>query len=205
MSTRKKSATAGVKRVARKTATAVRAKAARPAATRTTKKAAATRPHTHEHEVAHHHHGHECDHEHHHAHVRSQPLIAVASVRASARWYTTILDVESLAAHDPSGHDDVYDRLIAGDDLVLQLHARAAEPHPSLAGATPGQLGRGVLLWFEVDDFDATVARAKKIRAHVVEPPHVNESAGHREIWLRDPDGYVVVVASPDGEVDGGE
>ena len=27
-----------------------------------------------------------------------------------------------------------------------------------------------------------------------------NEAAAHREIWLRDPDGYVVVLASPDGE-----
>ena len=30
--------------------------------------------------------------------------------------------------------------------------------------------------------------------------PHVNPAPGHREIWLRDPDGYVVVIASPDGD-----
>jgi hypothetical protein len=33
------------------------------------------------------------------------------------------------------------------------------------------------------------------LRAQVVEEPHVNPNAGHREIWLRDPDGYVVVIA----------
>jgi hypothetical protein len=27
-----------------------------------------------------------------------------------------------------------------------------------------------------------------------------NPNASHREIWIRDPDGYTVVLASPDGE-----
>jgi hypothetical protein len=26
---------------------------------------------------------------------------------------------------------------------------------------------------------------------------HVNSNAGHREVWLRDPDGYLVVLAEP--------
>jgi hypothetical protein len=26
---------------------------------------------------------------------------------------------------------------------------------------------------------------------------HVNPNAGHREMWLRDPDGYLVVLAEP--------
>ena len=28
------------------------------------------------------------------------------------------------------------------------------------------------------------------------EHPHLNPNAGQREIWIRDPDGYVVVLAS---------
>ena len=41
--------------------------------------------------------------------------------------------------------------------------------------------------------------------AEVVLPPHRNPAEGdggpdHREIWLRDRDGYTVVLASPDGE-----
>jgi hypothetical protein len=56
-----------------------------------------------------------------------------------------------------------------------------------------------VLLWFEVDDFDAAVARAGVLGAEVLLEPHVNPAAAHREIWLRDPDGYVAVLASPDG------
>jgi hypothetical protein len=31
----------------------------------------------------------------------------------------------------------------------------------------------------------------------------VNPAPQHREMWLRDPDGFVVVVSSPDGEASG--
>ena len=41
---------------------------------------------------------------------------------------------------------------------------------------------------------------AEQPDAEIIEEPHVNPAPQHREIWLRDPDGYVVVVASPDGE-----
>jgi hypothetical protein len=62
-----------------------------------------------------------------------------------------------------------------------------------------------VLLWFETDEFDAAVARAHALGAEVVMAPHRNPPSGsggpnHREVWLRDLDGYVVVLASPDGE-----
>ena len=41
--------------------------------------------------------------------------------------------------------------------------------------------------------------------AEIAPAPHRNRPEGpggpaHREIWLRDPDGYLVVLASPDGE-----
>lgn len=58
----------------------------------------------------------------------------------------------------------------------------------------------GVLLWFEIDEFDAVVKQARALQAQVILEPHINPAPGHRDIWLRDPDGYVVVVASPDGE-----
>jgi hypothetical protein len=41
----------------------------------------------------------------------------------------------------------------------------------------------------------------KELGAEVIEEPHVNAAPQRREIWLRDPDGYVVVIAGPDGEV----
>jgi hypothetical protein len=62
----------------------------------------------------------------------------------------------------------------------------------------PGQpVGNGVALWFETADFDAVVRRIQAVRAHIVTDVHVNPNAGHREIWIRDPDGYLVVFAEP--------
>jgi catechol 2,3-dioxygenase-like lactoylglutathione lyase family enzyme len=131
------------------------------------------------------------------ASVQAQPLIAVRDVRASSRWYATLLGADSLPEHE---HRDVYERISSAGQLLLQLHAWDAEDHPNLVDAGAAPPGHGVLLWFEVDDFDAAVERAGGLAAEIVQEPHVNPAPRHREIWLRDPDGYVVVLASPDGE-----
>lgn len=60
-------------------------------------------------------------------------------------------------------------------------------------------IGNGVFLWFEVDDFQEVVARARQINAPVVRDVHVNPNAQHLELWIKDLDGYTVVIASPDG------
>jgi hypothetical protein len=50
------------------------------------------------------------------------------------------------------------------------------------------------------------VERAQRLAAPVVRRPHRNppegqgNGPGHRELWIKDPDGYTVVLASPDGE-----
>ena len=132
--------------------------------------------------------------------MRPQPLIAVTDVEASSRWYQRLLACRS--AH--GGRE--YERLVADGELILQLHDREVEHHHGAIGDPKlGSYGNGVLLWFETDDFDAAVGRATEMAADVVKPPHRNPPSGdggpnHRECWLRDPDGYVVVLASPDGE-----
>lgn len=129
--------------------------------------------------------------------VQAQPLIAVRNVRASSRWYAELLGADSLPEHS---HRDLYDRILCSGQLVLQLHAWDEEDHPNLVNADAAPVGHGVLLWFQVDDFDLAVGRARGLGAEVVTEPHVNPAPQHREMWLRDPDGYVVVIASPDGE-----
>lgn len=135
--------------------------------------------------------------EHRKARIRSQPLIAVRDVRASSRWYQHLLGLDALPERE---HRDVYDRILCNGHLILQLHAWDEENHPNLVKADAAPPGHGVLLWFEVDDFDAAVTRARSLRPKVVQEPHVNPNAQHREMWIRDLDGYVVVIAGPDGE-----
>jgi catechol 2,3-dioxygenase-like lactoylglutathione lyase family enzyme len=132
--------------------------------------------------------------------VRSQTLIAVRDVRASSRWYSRLLGLERTSELMSSDHAHIYDRLLSGKSLVLQLHAWDEEEHPNLMNQAAAPPGHGVLLWFEVDDFDAAVKRARVLKAKVLRKPLFNPAPAHREIWLQDADGYVVVVASPDGE-----
>src|SRR5690606_5551842 len=100
-----------------------------------------------------------------------------------------------------------YERLLDRDGrLIMQLHTwKQVHEHEPIGNPAAKPYGNGVLLWFEVDDFDAAVQRATALGVEVVMPPHRNPPEGpggpaHREIWLRDRDGYTVVLASPDGE-----
>jgi len=132
--------------------------------------------------------------------VETQTLIAVRDVRASSRWYGALLGAESLPDHS---HRDFYDRIFSGGRMVLQLHAWDVEDHPNLIHADAAPVGHGIVLWFQLDDFDAAVERARGLGAEVIEEPHVNPAPQHKEMWLRDPDGYVVVICSPDGDYGG--
>jgi hypothetical protein len=102
-----------------------------------------------------------------------------------------------------------YERLEANGVLIMQLHRFEVEHHHGPIGNPDDRpYGNGVLLWFEVDDFDAAIARAEALGAEVIMPRHRNPPDGdggpnHWEIWLRDLDGYKVVLASPDGTAAG--
>ena len=130
--------------------------------------------------------------------VRSQPVLAVRDVVASARWYARILGSVEPTGSPPSDHEHLYRRIQVGEDLVLQLHAWDEEDHPNLREPDAAPVGHGVVLWFEVADYDAAVARARALGAAVIEEL-LNPRPQHMELWLRDPDGYVVVLAGPDG------
>ena len=133
--------------------------------------------------------------------AQPQTMIAVRDVEASSGWYQQLLGFRS----DHGGPD--YERLLANDTLVLQLHHRDVEHHHGLFVNPDQEVGNGVLLWFgEVADFDEIVRRAEQLNAPIERALHRNPPEGkgngpaHREIWIKDPDGYIVVVASPDGE-----
>jgi catechol 2,3-dioxygenase-like lactoylglutathione lyase family enzyme len=132
--------------------------------------------------------------------LRPQPLLCVRDVEASSRWYQRLLGCQS--AH--GGPE--YERLVSREgSLILQLHQWEVEHHHGAIGdPNVRPYGNGVLLWFELDDFDAAASRATELNAEIVMPRHRNPPDGrggpnHWELWLRDPDGYKVVLASPDG------
>ena len=136
--------------------------------------------------------------------MRPQPLLAVHDVEATSRWFQKLLGCKS----DHGG--PVYERLVHNGKLILQLHRWDVEHHHGPIGDPSAKpYGNGVLLWFEVDDFDDAVARAQKLKADIYLPKHRNPPEGdggpnHWECWMRDPNGYRVVIASPDGTAGNG-
>ena len=135
--------------------------------------------------------------------MRPQPLICVADVVASSLWYCRLLN--GASAHGGPNHE----RIVVSGKLVLQLHRWDVEDHHGLIGDPEAKSqGNGLLLWFEIDDIEEARARAEAMGVEVLLPFHRNPPDGdggpnHWEIWLRDLDGYKVVLASPDGTADG--
>lgn len=122
--------------------------------------------------------------------MRPQPLIAVRDVEKSSAWYCAVLGAES-------GHGGPeYERIVADGVLILQLHELIVEHHHGAFGDPEQVLGNGVALWFETDDLGAAADRARGVQAVIQTDIHHNPNADHDELWLRDPDGYLVVLAS---------
>src|SRR4051812_1286154 len=79
--------------------------------------------------------------------MRPQPLISVEDVESTSRWYQKLLGCQS-------GHGgSEYERLIHGEELILQLHRWDVDHHHGAVGDPDNRsYGNGVLLWFEIDD-----------------------------------------------------
>ena len=118
-------------------------------------------------------------------------MVTVADVAGSSQWFQDVLGL--VSAHG----GDEYEMLMDGDEMVLQLHDWDADEHPHMGDPDDPSRGNGLLLWFATDDFDAVIARVEQHDAEVIDGPLTNPNAFQREIWLRGPDGYTVVVAGP--------
>ncbi len=116
-------------------------------------------------------------------------MIAVADVEQASRWFQQVLGLAS-------GHGGAeYEMLMAGSELVAQLHQWEADEHPHLGDPAEPTRGNGILLWFATDDFDGVVRRVEQNGSVVLDGPVVNPSSGQREVWVRGPEGYVVVAS----------
>lgn len=123
--------------------------------------------------------------------MQLQPLICVHDVEASSLWYQELLGCDS-------GHGGPeYERLNFHGKLVLQLHKWDVEhQHGPLGDPALRPYGNGVILWFELEDFDLVADRAERMKVEIITPRRVSENANW-EMWLRDPDGYTIVLTSP--------
>lgn len=123
--------------------------------------------------------------------MKPQPLIAVKDIQTSTGWYESVLGFSFTHRHSEHG----YEQLMSEGEMVLQLHHWDAHGHSHMGNPKSKPYGNGVLLWFQTDEFDDVVEKVKAANASILDGPKINTNANHREIWLKDPDGYVVVIA----------
>ena len=128
--------------------------------------------------------------------MRPQPLITVGDVPASSQWYQSVLGLRS--GHGGAEYEQLFN---TAGVLVLQLHHWDAHDHVLLGDESVPIRGNGSIVWFETDDFGDVLRRVDEHHAEIAEGPLENLLAQHREIWLRDLDGYIVVVASVYGTI----
>lgn len=122
-------------------------------------------------------------------------MICVADVVAASEWFQRTLGFTS-------GHGGPeYEQLLSNGRLVLQLHHWDVDEHPHLGDPASKPYGNGAILWFLSDHVEDDYQRAVQTGAEILEPLQVNPLANHLEFWLREPNGYVVVVAGPYGQL----
>ena len=124
--------------------------------------------------------------------TRTWTIIGVRDVPASFKWYRSLLDTAQMS---PS-HDHFGQILDTDGTVLLCLHRWGAHEHPSLTSPDAATPGNGLLLFFRVDDFDATLQRARTLASRFEEEPHVNPNTQTGEFSLRDPDGYYVTISA---------
>lgn len=123
---------------------------------------------------------------------RTWTIIGVASVPESFRWYQSLFG----QPHSPPAHDYFGQILDADGTVLLCLHAWGSHEHPTLTSPAVAKPGNGLILFFRLDDFDATLQRARALVARLEEEPNVNPATGTREFALLDPDGYYVMISA---------
>jgi catechol 2,3-dioxygenase-like lactoylglutathione lyase family enzyme len=123
---------------------------------------------------------------------RTWTIIGVADVSRSLKWYQTLFGQRET----PPAHDYWGQVLDADDTVLLCLHQWGAHEHPTLTSPARAPPGNGLLLFFRVDDFDETLARARSLVGSLEQEVEVNPATGTREFALRDPDGYYVMASA---------
>ncbi len=122
---------------------------------------------------------------------RTWTIIGVSNVADSYHWYRQLFgQPQGEPAHEYFGQIQDEDGTV-----LICLHSWGAHDHPSLKSPDIASPGNGLLLFFRVDDFEETLARARQLVTELEEEPSLNPATETREFALRDPDGYYVMVS----------
>lgn len=131
--------------------------------------------------------------------------LMVTDMVASLRFYHQVLGAELAFTVDGEQNTEmpgkisdkaVFASVRAGEaEIMLQERKNLLQDSPAFDSSTTP--GASVTLYFRVDDVDAIAARLP------ADTPIIKALEttwyGMREMWIRDPDGYVLTIGTPHG------
>lgn len=134
------------------------------------------------------------------------PNLMVLDVGRSIRFYRDVIGADIAFVVDADQQTDMdggipanamFASLRVGDgEMMLQDRQSLAEDAPMVTDET--ESGGSFTLYFRVDDVDGVVAKLPDGTETV--KPLQTTWYGMKEIWVRDPDGYVITIGTPEGD-----
>jgi uncharacterized glyoxalase superfamily protein PhnB len=134
------------------------------------------------------------------------PNLMVLDVGRSIRFYRDVIGADIAFVVDADQQTDmdggippnaVFASLRVGDgEMMLQDRQSLAEDAPMVTAET--EAGGSFTLYFRVDDVDGVVEKLPDGTETV--KPLQTTWYGMKEIWVRDPDGYVITIGTPEGD-----
>lgn len=131
--------------------------------------------------------------------------LMVTNMVASLGFYHEVLGADLAFTVDGDQNTEmpgeISDKVVfasvrAGEaEIMLQERESLLQDSPAFDAST--QPGASATLYFRVDDVDSIVRRLPD-HTPIVKPLETTWY-GMREIWIRDPDGYVLTIGTPDG------
>lgn len=116
--------------------------------------------------------------------------LVVADVEASCRFYADVLGLEQVPRPSSFTFDGAWFR-VGADEVHLIARRHTTQPDPPQDPGPGLASGLTTHMAFEVDDFGSTVARLQAQGVVAAAGP-LARGDGISQIYLRDPDGYVV-------------
>jgi glyoxylase I family protein len=124
------------------------------------------------------------------------PLLQVFDMPRSVAFYRDTLGFEVAEHSPPRGADDFDWALLRRSGIELMLNTAYEEgARPAAPDRTRTEGHRDTGLFFGCRDLDAAYQHLRA-QGIAVEPPKV-APYGMRQLWLEDPDGYVVCLQWP--------
>ena len=136
------------------------------------------------------------------------PNLMVADVAASLAFYVDGLGGTIAFTVDADQNSDMDGGIIDSavfasvrmgtSEMMLQERNNLAHDAPH-AFSVDDAIGGSLSMYFRVDDVDAVLARLQSASDVEIVKPLELTWYGMKEVWVRDPDGYVVTIGTPEG------